>query len=106
MFRLMLNRHSRLAIPFESSFLQLVFREMPTDRPLEPHQAARMAELVVKDQNFRAWHLDATWVREELVRLTPAPLSVLVDALFRKEIAASGKPRWGDKTPHYYVCWR
>jgi hypothetical protein len=30
----------------------------------------------------------------------------LVDALYRMEIARSGKPRWGDKTPYYYICWR
>lgn len=106
MLRLMLNRHSRLAIPFESCFLQDVFREIPRDRPLDPREAMRMAELVISNHNWTAWHLDATWVREELARLAPAPLAVLVDAIFRKETAPSGKPRWGDKTPHYYVCWQ
>lgn len=106
MLRLMLNRHSRLAIPFESHFLRQIFAEMPSDRPLEAHEADRMANLVIGEKNFRTWHLDATRVRQELVRLAPSPLAVLVDALFRMEIAESGKPRWGDKTPLYYVCWQ
>jgi hypothetical protein len=106
LLRLMLNRHSRLAIPFESCFLQDVFRAIPRDRPLDAQEAARTAELVINNHNWRAWHLDAAWVREELIRLAPAPLSVLVDALFKRETAPSGKPRWGDKTPHYYTCWR
>jgi len=33
-------------------------------------------------------------------------LSELVDLLFRMEIAPTGKPRWGDKTPVYYACCR
>ena len=106
MLRLMLNRHSRLAIPFESHFLRQIFEELPSDRPLEVHEADRMADLVVGEKNFRTWHLDGTRVRQELVRLAPSPLAVLVDALFRMEIAESGKPRWGDKTPLYYACWQ
>lgn len=106
MLRLMLNRHSRLAIPFESHFLRQILAEMPSDRPLEAREADRMADLVIGEKNFRTWHVDATRVRQELVRLAPSPLAVLVNALFHMEIAESGKPRWGDKTPLYYVCWR
>ncbi len=106
LLRLMLNRHSRLAIPFESHFLRQVFAELPTDRPLAPSEAARLAEIVVSEKNFRTWHLDPDAVRRELEGRAPAPLPVLVDALYRLETAPSGKPRWGDKTPLYYVCWR
>jgi hypothetical protein len=106
MLRLMLNRHSRLAIPFESQFLRQIFAEFPLCRPLNRREAERMADLVVYEKNFRSWHLDAAEVRRELVRRVPASLAELVDMLFRMEIAPSGKPRWGDKTPHYYLCWR
>jgi hypothetical protein len=106
MLRLMLNRHSRLAIPFESHFLRQILMELPGDRPLEKHEARRMAEIVTAEKNFQTWHLDAAQVEEELIRGAPAPLAELVDTLYRMEIAPSGKPRWGDKTPYYYVCWR
>jgi len=106
MLRLMLNRHSRLAIPFESHFLQPIFAEIPTDRPLKTHEAVRLADLVTGERNFRTWHLDAADVHRQLIERAPAPLAELVDALYRMEIARSGKPRWGDKTPYYYVCWR
>jgi hypothetical protein len=106
MLRLMLNRHSRLAIPFESHFLRRIFSELPIDRPLGAREAERMAEIVAGEKNFPTWHLDAADVRQELIRRAPAPLAALVDALFRMEIARTGKPRWGDKTPLYYVCWR
>ena len=106
MLRLMLNRHSRLAIPFESHFLRQIFAEIPSDRPLEAQEAERMADLVIGEKNFRTWHIEATRVRRELVRLAPCSLASLVDALFHLEIAESGKPRWGDKTPLYYACWQ
>jgi hypothetical protein len=106
MLRLMLNRHSRLTIPFESQFLVRIFTELPSDRPLEVNEAGRMADLVIGEKNFQAWHLDPTSVRQRMHHLAPAPLAVLVDALYRMEVAGSGKPRWGDKTPHYYKIWR
>jgi hypothetical protein len=106
MLRLMLNRHSRLAIPFESHFLRRILEELPTHRPLETAEAVRMADIVTAERNFQTWHLDAAQVRQELIRCAPAPLAQLVDVLYRMEIAPSGKPRWGDKTPYYYICWR
>jgi hypothetical protein len=106
MLRLMLNRHSRLAIPFESHFLRQILAELPAERPLETHEVERMADLVVREKNFLSWHLNPSEVRLELIRRAPAPLSNLVDALYRMEIAPSRKPRWGDKTPLYYTCWR
>jgi Sulfotransferase family len=106
MLRLMLNRHSRLTIPFESHFLVHIFAELPSDRPLKLNEADRMADLVVGEKNFQTWHLDPTSVRQKMRQLAPAPLAVLVDALYRMEVADSGKPRWGDKTPHYYKIWR
>jgi hypothetical protein len=106
MLRLMLNRHSRLAIPFESHFLRQILAELPADRALDAREAERFAELVTTERNFRSWHLDGEEVRRELKARAPALLSDLVDALYRMEIVRSGKPRWGDKTPMYYVCWR
>lgn len=106
MLRLMLNRHSRLAIPFESHFLRQILAELPAHRPLETHEVQRMADIVTAEKNFQTWHVDAVQVRQELIRRAPASLAELVDALYRMEIAPSGKPRWGDKTPYYYICWR
>ncbi|NQZ09750.1 MAG: sulfotransferase [Algicola sp.] len=106
MLRLMLNRHSRLAIPFESHFLRLVFEKLPTERPFTSTEVNQMVDLIVTERNFSTWHLNPDEVRHTLLGLAPAPLNILVDALFHMEIAASKKPRWGDKTPVYYHCWQ
>ena len=52
MLRLMLNRHSRLAIPFESHFLRQIFVEMPSDRPLDSREVSRVADVVVGEKNY------------------------------------------------------
>ena len=106
MLRLMLNAHPRLAIPFESQFLRRIVAELPGDRPLDAEETRRMAELVITDHNFPAWHLHPDEVRAALTSRAPAALPALVDALYRMEIAPTGKPRWGDKTPWYYLCRR
>lgn len=106
MLRLMLNRHSRLAIPFESHFLRQILAELPAHRQLEMHEVRRMVDIVTGERNFQTWHLDAVQIRQELIQRAPASVAELVDALYRMEIAPSGKPRWGDKTPYYYTCWR
>ena len=69
MLRLMLNRHSRLAIPFESHFLVKVFAKLPSDRPLVSNEADRMADLVVGEKNFQTWHLDPNSVRKKMRQL-------------------------------------
>ena len=71
---------------------------------LTTDEVERMADLVVNEKNFASWHLDPSDVRRELRRRAAATLAELVDVLFRMEIAPSGKPRWGDKTPMYYLC--
>ncbi|NKB65277.1 MAG: hypothetical protein GKR95_25315 [Gammaproteobacteria bacterium] len=106
MFRLMLNRHPRLAIPFESHFMMGMLRELPFDRPLLGSETERFIQLVITEKNFASWHLSPRQVRDKIESMSPGMMSDLIDALFRMEIADTGKPRWGDKTPMYYTCWR
>ncbi|MDJ0838276.1 MAG: sulfotransferase [Acidobacteriota bacterium] len=103
LLRLMLNRHSRLAIPAESHFLLDVLEEMPVRGLLDQKQAARMASIIIGHPRFRHWHVDAAALAGSLMAATPAPLSELIDLVFRMEVGAG--MRWGDKTPRYYGCW-
>ena len=54
-----------------------------------------MADLVVGEKNFQTWHLDQTSVRQKMHELAPAPLAVLVDALYRMEVADIRKASLG-----------
>ena len=61
----------------------------------------------VGEKNFRTWHLDQTSVRQKM-RPVGASLHLRCWSMhfteWRSQI--SRKPRWGDKTPHYYKIWR
>ncbi len=72
---------------------------------LTPEEVGRAAELIVRHPRFPTWHLAADALRGELARLGPVGLDGLVDRVYRLEIARSGKPRWGDKTPAYTPAW-
>lgn len=105
LLRLMLNRHPRLSIPPESHFLLPVLAEIPAGRDLTPQEVRRAADLIVRHPRFRTWHVRADVLRAEINRLGPTRLARLVDRVYRLEIARSGKPRWGDKTPAYSPVW-
>jgi hypothetical protein len=105
LLRLMLNRHPRLSIPPESHFLLPVLAEIPAGRDLTPREIRRATDLIVQHPRFRTWHVAADALRLDLARLGPTRLAGLVDRVYRLEIASSGKPRWGDKTPAYSPVW-
>ena len=105
LLRLMLNRHPRLAIPPESHFLIPLMDEMPLEEPLMPDQARRAAEILTTHPRFRTWHIESSALARAFVERAPCPLRELIDTAFRLEVRRTGKPRWGDKTPGYAVCW-
>src|SRR4051794_37604907 len=92
MLRLMLDRGPDVAIPPESMFL--------TDVPAEA-VAQRGAQAIVEElwehPKVKLWRL-----AEPPPRLpADAPASAVFAAPFEAYARAHGKPRWGDKTPHY-----
>lgn len=109
MLRLMLNRHSRLNVPFESLFITEMFHKLPGFGDLSRHDNMRML-------------LGAICAHPFVIkgRLVPDPAAVLagkpkdypelVDRIFSLLAAARGKHRWGDKTPSYVeemeTLWR
>ena len=101
MLRLILDRGPEAAVPPESMFL--------TDyAPLldsgEPHDAAAAAQLMQ-----RVWEHPKVRLWELATAPPPVPAGLTGEAAFRFIAAAPfeayaarhGKPRWGDKTPHY-----
>jgi hypothetical protein len=101
MLRLMLNRHPELAIPPESHFLIPLLQAFPVDRSLSPEQARHAVSVITRHPRFATWKTTAEVLEEELTSLDTATLGSLIDTAFRLEIAATGKRRWGDKTPGY-----
>lgn len=102
LLRLILNAHSQLAIPTESHFLATLMDELPLREPLTPEQSGAACRIVCEEPRFRMnWHVEEAELRAAVSRLETPRLADVADAVYTLEIAASGKPRWGDKTPLY-----
>lgn len=96
LLRVMLNRHSQLAVPLESLFV-LDYLQASNDVPID-----RMREMIVDEYELREWGLDVS--SEQLVDCSrPVDLVSRLHELFAIE---EGKESWGNKTPRFVRHWR
>jgi hypothetical protein len=94
LLRVMLDRHSQLAVPDESYFVpQLADRHLRSVGPDEFVDDLRRIDTVTE------WNVPLDKVRERLTEEMPTGAAIgTVYAVYADE---QGKPRWGDKTPMY-----
>ena len=101
MLRLILDRGPDAAIPPESMFLTDFAESFERGEPRDADAATRFMHEVWNHPKVRLWQL-AGEPPEVPSRLSPADLyRLVVEAPFKAYAAMHGKPRWGDKTPHY-----
>jgi hypothetical protein len=94
LLRVMLDRHSQLAIPDESYFVPQI-----ADRHRDPIDPAAFVDDLRRLPTIREWGIDPARVR---ARLGPnASVGAGIAAVYEEYAAARGKQRWGDKTPMY-----
>jgi len=100
MLRLMLNNHSRIAIPHESGFITSLFHKLDRFGDLSERGAVeRLLEAVAKNPHVARGKLIVD--REDVLARPIADYRDFVAAVFQSYAEHTGKPRWGDKTPSY-----
>jgi len=95
LLRDLLRSHPRLTIPWESHFIPNFYRVFGD--PASDAEAWRLASRILRLPRIAQWGI------------TPDPKDIagcrsfaeLVRRLFEFWAKSRGKPRWGDKTPHY-----
>jgi Sulfotransferase family len=95
MLRIILNRHSRIAVPPESRFITELWdgsQEVDSDSFLR-----KLAE----HQRFTAWELSIDSVRKELGDRPQVSYHDAISAAYCAYARSKGKELWGDKTPRY-----
>jgi hypothetical protein len=95
LLRNLLRSHPHITFPRESHFIPSFYRAYGD--PLDEREALEVANRILALSWFKRWQLDLTPDRFSGCRSFRAIVETLFDAWARKE----GKPRWGDKTPHY-----
>lgn len=99
LLRLMLNRHPRLSVPYESVFIPDLQTQAGATGILTADEATAILSMIA-DHPFviRGGLLPDP---AAVLALRPRTYQDLVDAMFRELARRRGKCRWGDKTPSY-----
>jgi len=96
LLRLMLDAHPQLAIPPETHFIPGLVEAC--ERGAGPDQALA---LLSGDRRWPDFRLDSDELLERFRALDPFTAGDALRAFYRYYAERAGKPRWGDKTPHY-----
>jgi hypothetical protein len=95
MLRLILNRHSRIAVPPESRFVTELWQGS------EQVESESFLERLAAHERFAAWELSIDAVRKELGDRAWVSYHDAITAAYSAFARAKGKDLWGDKTPRY-----
>jgi Sulfotransferase family len=99
LFRLMLNEHPELSVPFESVFIPVFYRRLHEYGDLAQRDNARR---LLSDMAAYPLHFGRLVKDPDAILAHPiSSYAELLDAVFRVDAAAKKKTRWGDKTPGY-----
>jgi hypothetical protein len=101
LLRLMLDSHSRIAIPPETWYLIDLLEAFPFDRPLREDEIHQAIALMTHHTRWLDMGLDAAEFRDRVANLSSVCLRDLVEVVYRWRMEVDGKSRWGDKTPAY-----
>jgi Sulfotransferase family len=94
LLRVMLDRHSQLAVPDESYFVPQL-----ADRHLRRIDPDKFVDDLRRIDTLAEWDVPLEQVR---ARLTPGmPVGEAIGTVYAVYAEEQGKPRWGDKTPMY-----
>src|SRR3954447_3515913 len=101
MLRLILDREPDVAIPPESMFLTDFADQFASGEPQNDEAAQRLMQEVWEHPKVRLWELPgpAPHVPDDLE--PNDAYCFIAQAPFEAYAKKYGKPRWGDKTPHY-----
>jgi len=104
LLRLMLNSHSKIAIPEEGGFWMPLLREFKgkVDRVIGNNEVNRIIAYIKNDSQFKLWALDANKFFEEIKCKSNITLSELMSGLYIHYAKSQGKVIWGDKTPSFF----
>ena len=97
LLRLMLDAHPDLAIPPETNFIHLAAEAC--EGASDPRRA--FLETVMARGRWKDLHIEEAALAQSVAAIEPFDLGEAVRALYRLYAEKFGKPRWGDKTPHY-----
>ena len=96
LLRMMLDAHPLLTIPPETHFVPDLIKAARAEQGADGMLAA-----MTSNRTWADFGIDEGEMRERLAQVDSGDGAGAVRAFFESYAAKHGKPRWGDKTPHY-----
>lgn len=97
----MLASHSRIVIPPETWFLLPLVESLPIDRVLTGEEMDRAISIMTGHYRWPDMKIDADDFTARVHRLAACSVKDLAQMVYGTYLDATGKKRWGDKTPPY-----
>lgn len=102
LLRLILAGHSRIHIPPETWFVRPLVQTLPLTDPLSPAQVEWAVDTMTSDYRWPDMGIAADDLRRWTMALEHPRLVDVINLVYRRHLADSGKQRFGDKTPVYF----
>jgi len=98
LLRLILNAHSRIAVPEEGRFLQPLIKKCNMERPIKGAELQNLIEYLKANPFYKNWNYDNTEVLRELSSISDITIKEFIRKLYVSFANFEGKDMWGDKS--------
>lgn len=98
LLRLILNAHSRIAIPEEARFLTPILKKKHLAKHFSGESLRRLVRYLSANEQFRLWNYNSHPFLAGLSQKDAVSLRELIETMFSSYCAAEGKTIWGDKS--------
>ncbi len=98
LLRMLLNAHSKIAIPEEARFLMPMLEQRYLDGGFHGEDYSKLVSFLRASEEFRLWNYDSAPFFADLEARSGIGLAELMDRLYGSFARAEGKRYWGDKS--------
>lgn len=102
LLRLILNAHSRIAIPEDASFLMPLLKKENLYTKIQGEHLRNLVLYLESSPHFKLWNYDYRGFILELRRLKEIGLKELLVNMYASYCESFKKTVWGDKTPSFF----
>jgi len=102
LLRLILNSHSHIAIPEESTFLMPLLKKKNIKAHLSGKSLKALVNYLSLNSQLKLWNYDCSDFLHSLSEKEHITLKNLIEEMFRSYCRNNSKSIWGDKTPSFF----
>ena len=98
LLRLMLNAHSKIAIPEEARFLTPLLKKKYLNTVIKKHKFEKLVQYLKNSEQFKLWNYDSSAFYSNLTEINEITVTNLLNLLYTSYCVFEGKQIWGDKS--------